>query len=151
MKFVTNFTIQLCPSFVNCVAQCNRCFQTQVLKKITFSCVMRISCVGFIVTQIQHLELCSTTRKRNIFKKLPYSLLGEMRSTYWKQNEWLFAFLNQLNSQCFDQLELVKLSRIIGYINTQVGNSILSCLAHRIRLLILKKLTKIHPLAHTVD
>ena len=37
--------------------------------------------------------------------------------------------------QCFDDLELVKLLRTIGYINSQVGKSILSCLAHRIRLL----------------
>ena len=37
--------------------------------------------------------------------------------------------------QRFDDLELVKLSRTVGYINAQFGKSILSCLAHRIRLL----------------
>ena len=37
--------------------------------------------------------------------------------------------------QCFDDLELIKLLRTIGYTNAQVGKSILSCLAHRIRLL----------------
>ena len=44
--------------------------------------------------------------------------------------------------QCFNDLELVKLFRTIGYINAQVGKSILSCLAHRIRLLIFTKLPK---------
>ena len=44
--------------------------------------------------------------------------------------------------QCFDDLELVKLFRTIGYINAQVGKSILSCLARRIRLLIFTKLPK---------
>ena len=48
--------------------------------------------------------------------------------------------------QCFDGLELIKLFRTTSYINAQVEKSILSCLAHRIRLLI-----AIHPLAHTVD
>ena len=44
--------------------------------------------------------------------------------------------------KCFDDLELVKLFRTISYINAQVGKSILSCLAHKIRLLIFTKLPK---------
>ena len=44
--------------------------------------------------------------------------------------------------QYFDDLELGKLFRTIGYINAQVGKSILSCLTHRIRLLIFTKLPK---------
>ena len=44
--------------------------------------------------------------------------------------------------KCFDDLELVKLFRTISYINPQVGKSILSCLAHKIRLLIFTKLPK---------
>ena len=45
--------------------------------------------------------------------------------------------------QCFNDLELVKLFRTIGYINAQAGKSILSCQAYRIRLLIFTKLLKI--------
>ena len=101
MKFVTSFIIQLCPLFINWVTPCNRCYQAQVLKKITFRSVMRVSRVGFILTQIQYLELCSTTRKRNIPQELHYSLSRELRWTYWEQKEWLLIFVNQLNFHMF--------------------------------------------------
>ena len=45
-------------------------------------------------------------------------------------------------SQCFDDLEFVKLFRTKGYINARVEKSILSCLTHRIRLVIFTKLPK---------
>ena len=44
--------------------------------------------------------------------------------------------------QCFDDLELVNLFRNTGYINALVEKSILSCLAHRIKLLIFTELPK---------
>ena len=95
IKFVTNFIIQLCPSFISWVPPCNRCFQAQVLKKITCSCVMWISCVGFILAQVQHLELDSTARKRNMLKN--YRLSAELRLTRWVRKESLFVFQYLLN------------------------------------------------------
>ena len=142
MKFATNFIIQLCLLFINWVAPCNRCFQAQVLKEITFSFVMWISCVGFILIQIQHLVLCSTTRKINIlnnyltiFQLSWDGCAGNKRSSvfFWKSVEF---------PQCHDDLELDKLFRTIGYINAHVKKSILSFLANRIRLLIFIKLQK---------
>ena len=44
--------------------------------------------------------------------------------------------------QSLDDLELVKVFRTIDCTNAQVGKSFLSCLTHRIRLLIFMKLPK---------
>ena len=45
-------------------------------------------------------------------------------------------------SQCFDDLDFFVLFRTIWFINAQVEISILSCLAHRIRLLIFSELAQ---------
>ena len=93
--------------------KCNRCFQAQVLKKITFSYMMRISRVGFMLIQIQQLELCSTTRKRNILKNyVTVFQLSWDGHTGNKRSSCLFLYSVEF-PQCFDDLELVKLFEII--------------------------------------
>ena len=142
MKFDTNVIIQLCSSLIKWVPPCNRCFQAQVLKKITFSCVIWISRVGFILNQIQHLELCSTTRKRNILKNYPplFQLSWDWHAGY-KRSSVCFS-KSAVFPQCFNDLEQIKLFITTSNINAQVRKSILTCLAHRIRLWIFTKFPK---------
>ena len=103
MKFLISYIIELCQSIITCVTPCNNCFQAQLLKRVSFSCVVCIMDVSFILTQIQHLEYYRTSKERNTFKKYTYSLSTELRWSHWEQKK---CFCKSVEfPQCFGDLD----------------------------------------------
>ena len=140
MKFNTYLIIQFCPSLINWVSLCDWCFQAQFLQEITLRCVMWINCVGFVLIR-SSIWSFAAPQVKEISSRTTLQSLTWVRIDTEEVIGVAVGFISSFEIwQWFHDLDLFILFRIIWFVNAQVKMSILSCLAHKIRLLIFKKL-----------